>query len=152
MAGRPVKYKTPEEMQKLIDKYFADCKANRLFYMAISSGAEAPEPPVDTCTDDEVPTVSGLAVVLDLTRQGLIEYGGKEIFSDTVKKAKARIEAYSEQRLHQGAPTGMIFSLKNNFGWKDKTEQEVTGAGGGPMNLSHTITVVGAKDGRPADP
>jgi len=31
-----------------------------------------------------------------------------------------------EQKLYGNAVTGVIFNLKNNFGWQDKTEQEVT--------------------------
>jgi len=105
-GGRPVKYKTPEEMQVIIDNFFVQC------------------------IDDELhPTVTGLALALDLTREGLINYENKDDtgFYDTVKKAKLRVEAHIEQRLYHNNATGCIFNLKNNFGWKDKTEQEMSG-------------------------
>lgn len=106
MMGRPVKYETPEEMQVIIDQYFKDCKENK-----------------------EHPTVTGLALSLNMTRKGLIDYENKDNpeFGNTIKKAKAKVENYIEQRLYENNVTGCIFNLKNNFGWKDKTEQEHSG-------------------------
>lgn len=37
------------------------------------------------------------------------------------------VEVFLEERLQGTAATGTIFNLKNNFGWKDKTEQKLTG-------------------------
>lgn len=108
--ARPPKYATSDEMQAVIDKYF--------------------ETDAYLGTGDSrifAPTVEGLAYALDLTRQGLLEYGEKDEFSDTVKKAKQRIAIALEQRLYGQAVTGIIFNLKNNFGWKDKQEQHITG-------------------------
>lgn len=68
------------------------------------------------------PTICGLALHLDLTRQGLIEYSEKSDFSDTVKKAKLKVELFLERRLQHNAAAGTIFNLKNNFSWKDKQE------------------------------
>jgi len=111
-AGRPPKYETPEQMQEATEEYFntdafIDMGEARIF----------------------APTISGLAYALDLSRQGLIEYSEKDQFSDTVKKAKQRVEIALEQRLHGQAVTGTIFNLKNNFGWKDKVEQETNTTG-----------------------
>jgi hypothetical protein len=36
---------------------------------------------------------------------------------------------------------GAIFSLKNNFGWKDKTEHELTGADGGAIKTDNKWTI-----------
>ncbi len=104
-GGRPRQYKTVEEMQEVIDCYFDDCKEN--------------ESPV---------TVSGLALALDLSRQGLLNYEGRDEFVDTIKRAKQRVEIALETHLLIGRNvTGAIFNLKNNFGWKDKHEVEQTG-------------------------
>lgn len=125
-AGRPPKYKTAEEMQAVIAKYFETDAF-------IGEG------------DSKIfaPTVEGLAYALDLSRQGLNEYSDKGEFSDTVKRAKQRVAIALEQRLYGQAVTGAIFNLKNNFGWKDQTQQELTGANGGPMivqAIERTIT------------
>lgn len=72
------------------------------------------------------PTVTGLALHLDLTRQGLIEYEAKPDFSYTVKIGKARVEKFIEERLYEGSPAGAIFNLKNNFGWKDERHLDQT--------------------------
>lgn len=99
--GRPRLYKTPEEMQKLIDLYFQDCEAK------------------------EIPlTMSGLAYSLGMDRKTLLNYSHRDEFLLTLKRARERIELEYEQRLiKSGTPTvGLIFALKNNAGWQDKRE------------------------------
>lgn len=111
-------YTKATDMQVLIDRYF------------------------DECREEGRPlTVTGLALALGFTsRQALINYGDgtrpgkatvaiKAEFIDTVKKAKARIEMDCEERLVSGKnnPAGLIFSLKNNYGWRDKQEIDVQG-------------------------
>lgn len=99
-GGRPPKYKTVEEMQVKIDRYFLDCDK-----------------------DNEPYTVTGLALALDMSRQDLINYSNKEEFFDTIKRAKMKVENYLEKRLINDTSTsGIIFNLKNNYGWKDKQE------------------------------
>ncbi|MGB0945165.1 MAG: terminase small subunit, partial [Marinomonas sp.] len=105
--ARPPKYKTPEEMQAVIDDYFNG-----------DAWVELDGKPM------LIPTVEGLAYTLGLSRQGLNEYSGKKEFSDTVKRAKQRIAIALEQKLWSNNVTGAIFNLKNNFGWKDKQEIE----------------------------
>ncbi len=101
-VGRPAKYTKAAAMQKKIDKYFATCDKNYEPY-----------------------TVTGLAIALGMTRKGLIDYENKEDqkLSNTVKKAKLRVEEYAERSLYRSqSVTGIIFNLKNNFGWQDKQE------------------------------
>ena len=126
-VGRPPKYKTPEEMQKIVDLYFLACKVHQTGDAELLMDCEDNELLIVNDIDDVQPTVTGLALALDLTRQGLIEYSDKDEFSDTIKKAKQRIEKYLEQNLYGQAVTGTIFNLKNNYGWKDKTETELSG-------------------------
>ena len=99
-AGRPPKYESPDEMQTVIDKYFSSL-------------------------GDDKPTVSALAYALDMSTEAFRNYQEKDEFLATVKRAKQRIEMALEQHLFGGAVTGAIFNLKNNFGWKDKTEQDI---------------------------
>ncbi|MGN0026957.1 MAG: terminase small subunit [Clostridium sp.] len=116
-GGRPLKFKTPEELEKRIEEYFKYAKDNM-----------------------EVPTVSGLAWYLGTNRQCLLRYQEEDndllrsvpddvkcMFRDTVKQAKARIEAGYEQALFsKNSAVGAIFTLKNNYGWVDKQEVEQT--------------------------
>ena len=101
-AGRPPKYKTPEEMQEVIDNYF------------------------ESLSDEEKPTISGLAYMLHMSTEALRNYEQKDEFLVTVKEAKQRVEMALEQHLFGTAVTGAIFNLKNNFGWKDKSEIDST--------------------------
>lgn len=98
MAGRPKKFKSKEALQKLIDEYFEDCENNRKHV-----------------------TITGLALWLDTTRETLMDYEKDVKFSDTIKKAKLRVENAYENRLIDRGNGGDIFALKQ-FGWKDKQE------------------------------
>ncbi len=102
-AGRPPKYETPEQMQIDIDAYFKSCNA------------------------ENPPLISGLAYALDMTTECLRNYGIGDEFSATVKRAKQRVEIAVEKNLHAPSCVGSIFWLKNNAGWKDKTETEHSG-------------------------
>ena len=117
-VGRPLKYKSAEEMQILIDKYFEDCD-NYMFKTYDEEGNEVfkhqPKPY----------TITGLGLALNLSRQDLLQYQGRKEFADTVKRAKQRCENYAEEQLfRQGNTAGVIFNLKNNYGYKDKQEVE----------------------------
>ena len=88
------------------------------------------------CNENSKPfTMSGLALFLDCSRTTLYNYEKelvkfKEISEDdklrilnSVKRAKRMVEAYQEEQLFLGkSPVGTIFSLKNNFNWKDSQE------------------------------
>lgn len=102
MGGRPPKYATVEAMEAACEAYFAECKAHKL--------------PL---------TVAGLCVALNLSRQGLCEYGDKPLFSDLVKRVKLRIEADVEARLFGPNATGAIFWLKNHAGYMDKQSHDL---------------------------
>ena len=88
------------------------------------------------CNENNKPfTMSGLALFLDCSRMTLYQYENelikfnniseedKKRIIDTVKRAKRMVEAYQEEQLFIGkSPVGTIFSLKNNFNWKDTQE------------------------------
>lgn len=141
--ARPVKYETAEEMQVIIDKYFEDCFKNKLAEMQ-----EDADTLMGTTTDDIFPTVSGLAYALGLTRAGLVCYEKKDNpeFFDTVKEAKQKIEAGLEQRLFYQNATGVIFNLKNNYGWKDKQEVDNTSSDGSMTPKGVELVIVDPKN------
>lgn len=116
-AGRPPKYKTAKEMQKVIDDYFANPPTKDI--MLPNGGGVYPFP----CL-----TITGLALHLGFnSRASIYEYEAKnDEFTDTIKKARLRIENDYEMGLKLGQNnSGNIFALKN-FGWKDKQEVEST--------------------------
>ena len=102
-GGRPKKYSELELFQKKTDEYFKMCDEKEKPY-----------------------TITGLCLYLDICRDTLIEYEKREEFTDTIKRAKNKVENYVEENSLMGKlnPTVSIFNLKNNFGWKDKTEIE----------------------------
>ena len=111
-GGRPPKYKTVEELQSICDAYKEEQDAK-----ATVRGWELP-----------IYTMSGLARRLGMSRQALIDYTNKDEFLDTIKEFRDLVHENVEERLMSGvAQTGAIFNLKNNFGWKDKSEVEKTG-------------------------
>jgi len=143
-AGRPPKYKTAKEMQKVIDIYFLAVRAHAKQAQGdeqahtLLDGLSASELLIANDIDDMRPTVSGLALALDMTTQAVRDYEVKDEFLCTIKKAKQRIENALENNLYAGQVVGTIFNLKNNFGWKDKTESTV--------NASMSITDLSADE------
>lgn len=97
--GRPPMFKSPEELLERSEKYFE-------------------ETPFDEWA------ISVLATHLGTYRQLLHEYQKKPEFTDTIKYIKAKIEGSYETSLRKKGTAGDIFALKN-FGWKDRTEQDV---------------------------
>lgn len=129
--GRPPKYETVEELEKIIDDYFDSLKDEKGRYI-------------------DVPAISELGLHIGLSRQGICEYGNKDEFSDTIKKAKQTIESFLEKNLTVGkAPVGTIFNLKNNFDWKDRSEQLITNVEGDDEVLNSAkkrMGIIGDKD------
>lgn len=116
MAGRPPIFDNEDELQLKIDNFF------------------------EVCTEtEERPTVTGLALHLGFEgKQSLYDYRdnkNRPEFSYPIKKALTRIEYELEKRLENNSVAGVIFALKN-MGWKDKTETALTGADGGPIQVT----------------
>lgn len=101
-GGRPLNFKTVEELQKKIDDYFNSCDE-----------------------ESEPITITGLALALGTSRETLCEYEERDAFVDTIKTAKLRVQHAYEKRLVKRGNGGDIFALKN-FGWKDKSEVDNT--------------------------
>lgn len=123
MAGRPLKYKTVEELQAAIDAYFEHCGGEILRDDDGTPAFNKFGQPV--IINDKPPTVTGLALSLGFnSRQALLNYQVKKQFNDTITRAKARCEEYAETRLFdRDGFNGARFSLTNNFkGWSDKPD------------------------------
>jgi hypothetical protein len=122
-AGRPLKFESVEALQTAIDKYFDSIK----------------EPVV--LGDNvyfEPATITGLALALDTTRETLCNYEDRPEFSDTVKRAKLRVEHYAEKQLYLGrSASGPIFALKN-FGWRDTQDFNHGGQADNPIEIANS--------------
>ncbi len=108
-GGRPLKFESPEKLQAKIDEFFEHCEAN-----------------------NKLPTITYLAVFLDTSRETLKDYQTKygDEFSDTVARAKQKIEAEMEDMLYnKHSARGAEFTLKNNFGWKEEQHLDHTSGG-----------------------
>jgi phage-related protein len=102
-GGRPLKFNSVEELESMIDSYFIECDQSKKPY-----------------------SITGLAVWLDTSRETLINYEERPEFFDTIKRAKVKCENWVEEGalMNRINATSAIFNLKNNYGWKDKTEVE----------------------------
>lgn len=103
MAGQPRKYKTPEELEQAVDKYFE-------------------------ITPEARQTITGIALYLGfVSRQSFYDYEELEGYSYIIKKARLMVENSYEQTLRSKdiPATGSIFALKN-MGWRDRQEVENT--------------------------
>jgi hypothetical protein len=100
-GGRPLKFKTKEDLEMKAKKYFKETPFNEW-------------------------TITGLALALDTSRETLMDYEKRGEYTDTIKKIKGMIENSYEMDLRKKGRSGDIFALKN-FGWKDKTETQHSG-------------------------
>jgi hypothetical protein len=104
IGGKPLKFKTVEELQKKIDNYFK-------------------------VTPREEWTITGLALHLDTFRIVLLDYQyNRPAYTDAIKRAKQKIENGYEIDLKKHGRAGTIFALKN-FNWKDRNETDFTSGG-----------------------
>ena len=91
--GRPLKFKTREELEMRVTAFFIACKEN-----------------------GDIPTPLGLAIALDIDRRNLLEYSKKDAFRPILKRAKAFCIHSVEQRMIKGTtnPPAAMFWLTNN--------------------------------------
>ena len=114
------KYKTIEELQTAIDKYFKDRDKHKKPY-----------------------TMSGLIRSLGIDKNTFYSYSNQELFSPTIKLCRLKIEEQLEECLYRpGNNSGIIFNLKNNYGWRDQQEVKMTNE---IENLSTLADMLGFK-------
>ena len=97
-VGRPLKIKSPKQMEEILNEYFATTDENKI-------------------------TITGICLALDLDKSNFYEYENREGYENIVKRARMIVENSYEMSLRENGRTGDIFALKN-FGWKDKQEIE----------------------------
>lgn len=146
--GRPLKFKTAKELEQKIQQYFDSCFEDKWFdederdeagnivfeKKQKLSNLRPKQKHIKKQVTVRVPTITGLAVALETSRETLIEYSERKDFVDTIKKAKDFIHWCVEQGMVDNKinVTAAIFNLKNNWGWEDKNINELKGG----INLS----------------
>ena len=102
-----LKFKDEKELENAINNYFQECDKKEKPY-----------------------TMTGLAISLGIDRRTLINYANRDLFFSLIKNAKAKVEEQLEESLYRlGNNSGVIFNLKNNYGWTDKQELETNAQG-----------------------
>jgi len=119
-GGAPPRYKTPGQMQEVIDRYFESLRGPLLDK---DGYAVFDDKGLPVMVERIPPAITDLALFLGFSgRMALLNYQHKDDkFNDTVSRAKARIEGYAERRLYDKEGfQGARFNLINNFkGWQD---------------------------------
>lgn len=95
-VGRPLRWKTRDELIGEINEYF-------------------------TATEFNEYSITGLVLALNASKQLLLDYEKRPEFADIIKEAKLIVEHSYELSLRKHGRSGDIFALKN-FGWIDKQE------------------------------
>lgn len=110
MAGRPPKFDSPEHLEELFN----------IWKLTFSDSAIS-----------EIPDIEGFCDFVDAYRDIISEYEKKEEYSDTIKRIRNWIYYKKKQLAMQNKmnPTIFIFDAKNNAGYVDKTEQDVSHSG-----------------------
>lgn len=143
--GRPMKFQDIDELRAMILEYFKDAAPHweeqteyidrrdpKSGKIVIEDGKVVQDKVIRKVKTKQKPlTVTGLAVALGTSRDVLLDYETTYSekypeFSNTIKEAKEQIKAYAEESLFGTNTAGVIFSLKNNWGFKDKYETENT--------------------------
>lgn len=136
MAGAPALYKTTEDLSAAVEGYFEWVKGETEDIEHPAKGEEPAYVEKRYTRYPEPVTITGLALHLGFeSRQSIYDYEEKGEFSYIIKNARLRVENAYEKNLYSDKPTGSIFALKN-MGWKDHNRTELTGADGGPVQVT----------------
>lgn len=106
---------------------------------------------IDRVTSQKPITMTGFAVWAGVHKDTIFSvYANKKRYSDSIKRLRDACEAYAElltlDPTNRNA-TGVIFNLKNNFGWKDKSELESHNTGELKINIQKNYPVEGGSNG-----
>lgn len=125
-SGKHKLWESPSDLQSDIDSYFSLCDEREVeVYSKSAQDVIKIKKPIPY-------TIEGLCDTLECERETLLNYEkkeGYEEFFSTIKKAKLKIQRNKLERglCGESNPAVTIFDLKNNHGYKDKTETEHSG-------------------------
>lgn len=113
-----------ESLNRLIDEYFERSKN-------------------DTGKNTEPVTLTGLAIFLGFASKEVFdEYEQMIKYRESLMRARFRVMAYYESRLHFPSPSGAIFALKS-MGWDEKVKDTKSSAK--PQSLTVNVIETGPK-------
>ena len=135
-TGRPKIFTDPAEMAQHIENFFDYCGNTLIIKQVVSKGdiilVPTPTPP----------TMAGLAVWLNMSRETLNQYRKDKPFSDIIIRARCRIETDNVTKGMLGVyehNTNRL-NIASNFGYAQK--QELTGKDGEPLFKKIEIVLV----------
>lgn len=139
--GRPRNYKTPAAFRKAVETYFDAISRERKLTEWVDSGERTNKgkpimverdvlgldgQPVMVMDYITPPTMPALLLSIGVSKTTWHEYRSREGYAEVCEDAKLRIEAYlAEQAVLRDKPTGVLFTLENNYGWKSAKEVEL---------------------------
>lgn len=131
LGGRPVAFKTPQEMIDKMEQYFEEqSKFEFIYYDKLGNEKKRKlQAPIH---------IAGLCAFLGITNETLNQYAKKKGFSESISRAKKICEAYLVDQCIIGQKGNKAdFVLKNNYplDWKEKVESEVSGKDGVPLTV-----------------
>lgn len=121
-VGRPDKYSL-EFIKKCMDEYLASCwePERNMFGDAITN-----EFGEIVWRQNKPYTLEGFDAWVGWDRIVRLEYEKKPEFTNTIKKLREIVYGFAVESLWKPNATGVIFNLKNNWGWVDKIVNENT--------------------------
>lgn len=104
-------------------KYFkSGQKLDDLIRLYFDKIAPVTETTTGKKADRDFPTISGLALHLGFSStQEMEDYETRGKYAEKIKRARLRVIADYEKKLHVTSSTGAIFALKS-MGWNDRPE------------------------------
>lgn len=140
VAGRPRKYATATAFQNAVNRYFL--RTSRVVGVTeqvptgrfdqhghmICEERTVKNQLGETATRVEYlqkPSVAAICTEIGISRDTWNEYERREGYDAVCAAAKLEIERYLVERLGSGkGDSGVMFNLKQNYGWKDRMEVE----------------------------
>lgn len=104
-GGRTPKF-TPTKLRNNINKYFEWCETN-----------------------DRIPSLTGLAIHLKVTRECMYSWLRSEKFSELIEQARLRIQNWCEEDVYKTHGTmvpGKALYMKNVHNWSEKQTTDIT--------------------------
>lgn len=119
--ARPLLFETPQDLKDAIKAFFDNLK--------------------------RPPTVEGLALALNTSRQTLLNYSDRPDFADIIEDAKLQIADSVMGRAMAGEinPTIAIWISKNHYGYSDDQNLNLGGQKDNPVEANLTVTFVSPK-------